>query len=80
MGLKQNDNRISRLLAAEMSDAERVEELFLVALSRMPTDAERESVQDAIKEVPADSIEQRRLVFEDIFWSLMSTREFLFNH
>ena len=78
--LKEKDNRISRLLAAEMSDAERVEELFLVALSRMPTDAERESVQDAIKEVPADSIEQRRLVFEDIFWSLMSTREFLFNH
>ncbi|MFP6765158.1 MAG: DUF1549 and DUF1553 domain-containing protein, partial [Planctomycetaceae bacterium] len=78
--LKEKDNRITKLLTAEMSDAARVEEIFLVALSRMPTDSERESVQNAIQEVPADNADQRRLVYEDIVWSLLSTREFLFNH
>ena len=78
--LKEKDNRIAKLLAAEISDEARIEEIFLVTLSRMPTDTERRSVLSAIREVPADSPEQRRLVFEDIFWSLMSTREFLFNH
>lgn len=78
--LKEKENRISKLLAEDKTDAVRIEDIFLVALSRFPTTAERESMLAAIAEVPVDNAEQRRLIYEDIIWSLLSTREFLFNH
>jgi hypothetical protein len=78
--LSEKENRISKLLAAEMTDAERIEELFLVALARFPTDKEQNAMLATIGEVPADDQEQRRLIYEDIVWSLITTVEFLFNH
>jgi hypothetical protein len=78
--LKEKENRISKLLAKKETDAERIEEIFLVALSRLPTASEREAMLAAIGEVPPEDAEQRRLIYEDIIWSLLSTREFLFNH
>lgn len=78
--LKQKDNRISKLLAADMTDEERLEEIYLVTLARYPTDKERKAMLAAIGEVPAEDADQRRLIYEDIVWSLISTVEFLFNH
>ena len=63
-----------------MTDAERIEEIFLVTLARFPTDKERNAMLATIGEVPADDQEQRRLIYEDIVWSLITTVEFLFNH
>ncbi len=68
------------LLAEHKPDAVSSADIFLVALSRFPPTAARESMLAAIAEVPVDNAEQRRLIYEDIIWSLLSTREFLFNH
>ncbi len=53
-----------------------LEDAYLSALGRRPTVAETESVSKALGGTP----EERRLVMEDVFWALMSSREFIFNH
>jgi hypothetical protein len=75
--LAQKDNRIDALLADGLTDAGIVEEAYLLTLTRQPTEREREKAVALLKEAaPAD----RRTTLEDLFWSLMSSKEFLFNH
>ena len=54
-----------------------VEELYLAALSRFPTDAEKAKLLAALADVP--DAEQATAV-EDLYWSVLSSTEFLFNH
>ncbi|HUG92466.1 MAG TPA: DUF1553 domain-containing protein [Planctomycetaceae bacterium] len=74
---KLDDNRIGQLLARGASNAEIIEEAYLASLSRYPTEDERAAVLQVLDAAPA---EERRLVVEDLFWSLLSGKEFLFNH
>jgi hypothetical protein len=75
--LARKGNRIDQLLAKTMSDDQRVEELYLLALSRLPTDRERAVMVKTLAAAPEAG---RRAALEDLFWSLLSSREFLFNH
>lgn len=75
--LQADKNRITALLAGHLSDAEVVDQAYLVALSRYPTEAEKLALVEILGESAAD---ERRAVLEDLFWSLLSSREFLFNH
>lgn len=64
--------------ALSMRDAEElVSNAYLKALSRYPTAREMKGLSELIQQ--ADSKEKKPLV-EDLFWSIMSSREFLFNH
>jgi hypothetical protein len=74
------DNQIGKLLASKKSDAEILDETLLLCLSRLPTKKEQTGMLEAFAKVPADNKEQRRLILEDIFWGVISTSEFLFNH
>lgn len=78
--LKAKENRVSKLLAAGHSDVELAEEIFLHCLSRFPTNEENTRVVELLSQVPNEDATEKRLVVEDVFWSLLSTREFLFNH
>ncbi|MFT5327302.1 MAG: hypothetical protein ACI8P0_005191 [Planctomycetaceae bacterium] len=78
--LKAKDNRVSKLLAAGHSAPELTDEIFLQILSRYPTDEEKKRVVELLSQVPDEDAAEKRLVVEDVFWSLLSTREFLFNH
>lgn len=78
--LKAKENRVSKLLAAGHSDAELTEEIFLHCLSRFPIDEEKSRVVELLSQVEDGDADEKRLVVEDVFWSLLSTREFLFNH
>ena len=78
--LKAPGNRPSRLLRLRregMSAAAMVDEIYLACLSRYPTEAERVHLL-ALLPPPGDPAEAE--VVEDIFWGMMSSREFLFNH
>ena len=78
--LKEKENRVSRLFAAGHSNADLTDEIFLQTLSRFPIDEEKTRVVELLSQVPGEDAAEKRLVVEDIFWSLLSTREFLFNH
>jgi len=63
--------------AAQTDNTQIVEELYLAALSRLPAATEREPL---IVELSAAKPEDRRQTIEDLYWSVLTSREFLFNH
>lgn len=75
--LEAKENRLVKQLAAGTPDDKVIEELYLAALSRLPTEGERTQLLEAI----ANSQEpNKRLVLEDLYWGVLSSKEFLFNH
>ncbi len=78
--LKSKEGRLTKLLASKQSSAEIVDEAFLLALARYPSESEKQKIVAALEEAPATDADQKRQLLEDIFWSVLSTREFLFNH
>jgi hypothetical protein len=75
--LKAAGNRLEKLLESGASNEALVEEAYLAALCRFPTEAEKRELVQALSE--ADEAERRAAV-EDLFWAVLSSREFLFNH
>jgi hypothetical protein len=75
--LGAKDNVISKQLAANRPPDELVEDAYLGALSRYPTETERRSMLKVLNE--SKETELRPLV-EDLYWALLSSKEFLFNH
>jgi hypothetical protein len=61
----------------QQSDEQVIEETYLLCLSRLPSDAERKRLSRIFDDSP--EIERREAV-EDLFWALMTSREFLFQH
>jgi hypothetical protein len=58
-------------------ESELIESAYLRCLARFPTATERDSL---LRELAAADSSERRIVMEDLFWSLMTSREFLYNH
>jgi hypothetical protein len=71
----RGDGRIAKLMERKTPPEQAVEELYLAALSRVPTAAER---QTAIGYLQKQQDQRRGL--EDVLWVLLNTREFMFNH
>ena len=71
----------------EISDAQTLEQLYLAALCRLPTAAERAralAVLAQSKPDPKLTLAQqqaaRKATLEDLFWAVLTDKEFLFNH
>lgn len=75
--LEAKEGRIARWLADKTPDRQLVEELFLAAFSRPPRDAELERILPVLAETPEA---ERRQALEDLAWSVLTSREFLFQH
>lgn len=78
--LEKPESRVSSLLAQlknGMSLEALIDEAFLLCLCRYPQPAERASYSAIFAE---SSTEDQRVLIEDLFWSLMTSREFIFNH
>jgi hypothetical protein len=76
--LAKPDSRVTKLMAKAGADSERlVEEAFMLCLSRKPTDAEKKPFVEAFAKGAGGA---RREALEDLFWALMTSREFLFQH
>lgn len=69
---------IPTLLEAKKSPAEIIETLYLATLARPPTTAEKERLAPALTEAPDPN--KSREILEDIFWALLNSKEFIFNH
>jgi hypothetical protein len=73
--LRASDNRLSRLLAAGLPDADVVTELFLATLSRPPLADEAWAALEHVAQAG-----DRRAAWEDVQWALLNTNEFLFRY
>lgn len=69
---------IETMLKEEKSAEEIVTRLYVTTLSREPTTVEMEKLKAAIAE-GADA-KERRDILEDVFWALLNSKEFIFNH
>ena len=59
------------------SDEQIIEETYLLCLSRLPNNTERKRLSQMFDATPEI---ERRAAVEDLFWALMTSREFLFQH
>jgi hypothetical protein len=74
--LSVDTGRAARLAADQnRSDEDKVRELYRVAFSRGPSDDELKTTL-----VYLASKDNRREAYEDLVWSLINSKEFLFNH
>jgi hypothetical protein len=71
----QNGGLVKRLLKEGKTRDQVIEEIYLRTLSRPPTSAEREKLQPFFAEGKKDEV-----VLNDVFWSLLNAKEFVFNH
>ncbi len=70
-------SQLTQLRKQGMSDATLIDQIYLCSLARFPTSKEREQL---LKMLPDIGSGDEQAVIEDIFWAVMSTKEFLFNH
>ena len=73
-------NRLDKLLRLRregMSSAGLVDEIYLACMSRYPSETER---QQLVELIPPPGAKTEAEIVEDVFWGLLSSREFLFNH
>ena len=75
--LRAADGTLDRFAKQNSSDREIVEQLYLSAYSRYPTDDESERLTRALAK---ESGSDRKAVLEDLAWAILTGREFLFNH
>jgi hypothetical protein len=77
--LRAKGSRIEQWVGEKISDEEAVRRLFLLALSRDPTESERTKFRRLLAESISSAPSERRGLFEDMFWAVLSSKEFLFN-
>ena len=77
--LSNKNSCVSSLMVEpdEIDIATTIDEGYLACFSRFPTKAEKSQLTNVLQSAPP---EQRREALEDFYWSLLSSREFLFQH
>jgi hypothetical protein len=69
------DNRLGKLLARKLPDADILNELFLATLSRPPLPDEVRAALDLVQRTA-----NKRAAWESVLWALLNTNEFLFRY
>ena len=70
-----NGGLVKKLIKEGRTRAEIIEELYLRTLSRLPTATETDRLEAFFTEGKTDDV-----VLNDLFWSLLNAKEFVFNH
>jgi hypothetical protein len=74
-GIRASSNRNMSKFLEKYKGTDRIELLYLASLSRRPTNADKADARRALA-AKADKAEG----YEDIFWALLNSTEFIFNH
>jgi hypothetical protein len=75
--LASNKSIVEKLIAEKADDGRIVEEASLATLSRLPTTEEKAGFLAMLGSAGEG---EKRSAVEDLFWALMTSREFLFQH
>ena len=75
--LSAPENRLTKWLTEIKSDPELLDEIFLTSVARLPSIREKDEILPLLASAAG---EEKRIVLEDLVWSILSSREFLFNH
>lgn len=73
--IEAKENRLTSLLATKLTDEEIVDELYRSAITRSPTEEELASHGSHVRNSAT-----RRAGFEDVLWSLVNSKEFVFRY
>ena len=71
---------VDSLVIAATPPDQALERMYLSALSRLPTEREKQALLALLDSGGASADKRKREALEDILWSLLSGKEFLFNH
>src|SRR5262249_55004654 len=69
------NGRVAKLIQEKVSPEKAVEEIFLAAFARLPTEDEKTKVLGHLSKQ-----KDLRRGLEDLVWVMVNTREFFFNH
>ena len=73
----KRDNIIGRLLSRrDLTDDRRMEEIYLAALSRAPTEKEASNFLSLLNGAPG--AEARNLIYQDLLWAILNSKEFAY--
>ena len=74
-GKVKSGNVVGKMLEAKKPHAEIIEDLYLRSLSRKPTEQEKKQLLAVV-----DAEEDKKKALDDVFWALLNSKEFIFNH
>jgi hypothetical protein len=75
--IRRGDGRLARLVKEKKPNKEIIEELYLAAFSRLPSDAE---LKRNLAYVEKEKAENKGQSLEDVLWAIVNAKEFMFNH
>jgi hypothetical protein len=73
--LRSAEGNLAALLKNKADDAKTIGDVFLATLCRAPTETESNAVKEALA-----AGDPRDEVFRDLYWALLNSKEFAFNH
>jgi hypothetical protein len=73
--MKSKEGRLAQQLSGETTNEQIIEELYLAAYARFPRSDEQERMIRYVGES-----EDRQQALEDVYWSVLNSKEFVFNH
>jgi hypothetical protein len=76
----QNGGVVKRMLKEKKPPEQIIDELYVRCLSRKPTPDESAKLLLAVKEAGAGAGADKEAVLNDVFWALLNSKEFIFNH
>lgn len=74
-GKIKEGNLVGRILESGSSSEQVARELYVRCLTRQPTDAELKSIYQKLSDYP-----NPRDGLEDLYWAILNSNEFVFNH
>ena len=75
--LAAKESRLTKILEANPSSEKLIRDAWMLCFSRPPAPTEETQFLPLLNEAGGD---EKRKVAEDMFWSLLTSREFIFQH
>jgi hypothetical protein len=77
--IRAKNSRIEAWMRDKITDEDAIRQLFILGLCREPTAEEQKKFRALLAESAADPKTTRREALEDLFWSVLASKEFMFN-